>query len=119
MPKINAETSAETRLENGVNVIKKMLKLLPSTPGVYRMINKEGDALYVGKARQLRKRVQSYTRVQILPIRLQRMVAETVKLEVILTNTETEALLLESNLIKQLAPFYNILLRDDKSFAYI
>jgi excinuclease ABC subunit C len=119
MPKSSAELLTETRLESGVNVIKETSKLLPLTPGVYRMLNNQGEALYVGKARQLKKRVQSYTRVQILPIRLQRMIAETAKLEVILTNTETEALLLESNLIKQLAPPYNILLRDDKSFAYI
>ena len=119
MPKNESNISHETKLENGINVIKEALKSLPLAPGVYRMLNKQSDALYVGKARQLKKRVQSYTRVQNLPIRLQRMVAETVKLEVILTQTETEALLLESNLIKQLAPPYNILLRDDKSFAYI
>ncbi|MDZ4735570.1 MAG: excinuclease ABC subunit UvrC [Rhodospirillaceae bacterium] len=106
-------------LARGIAVIEDALKTLPTVPGVYRMLNEAGDALYVGKAHNLRKRVAAYTQVPRLSTRLMRMVAETVSLEVISTHTEVEALLLESNLIKRLAPRYNILLRDDKSFPYI
>jgi excinuclease ABC subunit C len=83
------------------------------------MLNAAGDVLYVGKAKNLKKRVTSYTKIERMPMRLQRMVMETHHLEVVTTHTEAEALLLESNLIKKLKPRYNILLRDDKSFAYI
>ncbi|MEL0143434.1 MAG: excinuclease ABC subunit UvrC [Alphaproteobacteria bacterium] len=83
------------------------------------MLNTEGDALYVGKARNLKRRVTNYIQLARLPYRLQRMVAETDELEIVTTHTEAEALLLESNLIKRLAPRYNVLLRDDKSFPYI
>ncbi|MDA0785666.1 MAG: excinuclease ABC subunit UvrC [Proteobacteria bacterium] len=103
----------------GVAVIREHLATLPHGPGVYRMLNAAGDALYVGKARSLRRRVTNYTQLARLPYRLQRMVAETVDLEVVTTHTEAEALLLESNMIKRLAPRYNVLLRDDKSFPYI
>ena len=103
----------------GVAVIQECLKTLPEGPGVYRMLDERGGALYVGKARNLKKRVVAYTRIDQLPIRLQRMVWQTAALEVITTHTEVEALLLESNLIKRLCPRYNILLRDDKSFPYI
>ncbi|MEX2201343.1 MAG: excinuclease ABC subunit UvrC [Dongiaceae bacterium] len=106
-------------LAHGIAVIEGALKSLPAVPGVYRMLNETGDALYVGKAHNLRKRVAAYTQVPRLSTRLMRMVAETVSLEVVTTHTEVEALLLESNLIKRLAPRYNILLRDDKSFPYI
>jgi excinuclease ABC subunit C len=115
----NESASGPTRLQRGVEIIQAQLKTLPSGPGVYRMLNAKGDALYVGKARSLRKRVHSYTQLDRLPNRLQRMVAETTKLEVIATHTEVEALLLESNLIKRLTPRYNVQLRDDKSFPYI
>jgi excinuclease ABC subunit C len=108
-----------TRLQRGVEVLEAQLKLLPSGPGVYRMLNAKGDPLYVGKARSLRKRVTTYTQIDRLPNRLQRMVAETAALEVIATHTEVEALLLESNLIKRLTPRYNVQLRDDKSFPFI
>ncbi len=106
-------------LARGLAVIAEAVKQLPANPGVYRMLNKSGDALYVGKARNLKKRVTAYTQIGKLPERLRRMVAETVQLEVVTTNTEVEALLLEINLIKRLMPRYNVLLRDDKSFPYI
>jgi len=112
-------TGAAPEPPRGVEVIRDRLVTLPHGPGVYRMLNAAGDALYVGKARSLRRRVTNYTQLTRLPYRLQRMVAETVELEVVTTHTEAEALLLESNLIKQLAPRYNVLLRDDKSFPYI
>lgn len=104
---------------NGLDVIRGRLRTLPEGPGVYRMLNAAGDALYVGKARNLKRRVTNYTQLTRLPYRLQRMVAETEELEIITTHTEAEALLLESNVIKRLAPRYNVLLRDDKSFPYI
>ncbi len=106
-------------LARGLDVIVEAVKQLPASPGVYRMLNKSGDALYVGKARNLKKRVVAYTQIGKLPERLRRMVAETAQLEVVTTNTEVEALLLEINLIKRLMPRYNVLLRDDKSFPYI
>ena len=106
-------------LQNGTQVIRDFANSLPTTPGVYRMLADNGDVLYVGKAKALKKRVLSYTNTNKLPIRLQRMVAQTVRMEVVQTHTEVEALLLESNLIKKLQPRYNILLRDDKSFPYI
>ncbi|WP_375594404.1 excinuclease ABC subunit UvrC [Algihabitans albus] len=109
----------EGGLAEGVEILSRAVKTLPPGPGVYRMLNARGDALYVGKARSLKRRVTAYTQLSKLPRRLQRMVAETVALEVTATHTEVEALLLESNLIKRLMPRYNVLLRDDKSFPYI
>ncbi|MGF1608249.1 MAG: excinuclease ABC subunit UvrC [Kiloniellales bacterium] len=106
-------------LARGIEAIADALRSLPAGPGVYRMLDRRGDALYVGKARSLKKRVATYTQLAKLPRRLQRMVAETASLEVVTTHTEVEALLLESNLIKRLMPRYNVLLRDDKSFPYI
>ena len=103
----------------GVAVIRTALTTLPMGPGVYRMLAADGSALYVGKARSLKRRVTAYTQFNRLPIRLQRMVAETRTLEVVTTHTEGEALLLEINLIKRLMPRYNVLLRDDKSFPYV
>ena len=109
---------AET-LARGVEAISAEVRVLPPRPGVYRMLDATGAALYVGKARNLRKRVSAYTRPGRLPPRLHRMIAETQSLEVITTHTEAEALLLEANLIKEHKPRYNILMRDDKSFPYI
>ena len=106
-------------LASGAAVIQSYLQTLPTTPGVYRMLNQRGDALYVGKAHQLRKRVATYASPSKLPIRLQRMIAETRSMEFVTTHTEVEALLLESNLIKKLRPRYNVLLRDDKTFPHI
>lgn len=106
-------------LKSGISVISGYLSRIGFGPGVYRMLNARGDVLYVGKARSLKKRVQTYAHPVRLPIRLQRMVSETASMEFVTTHTEVEALLLESNLIKQLRPRYNILLRDDKSFPDI
>jgi excinuclease ABC subunit C len=103
----------------GVTVIEAALETMPANPGVYRMLNAKGEALYVGKARSLKRRVTSYAQIARLPERLRRMVAETVSMEVITTHTEAEALLLEANLIKRLKPRYNIVLRDDKSYPWL
>ncbi|HLI13088.1 MAG TPA: excinuclease ABC subunit UvrC [Alphaproteobacteria bacterium] len=114
-----APAPREGRLAHGAEVIAAALKTMPESPGVYRMIDARGDVLYVGKAKDLKKRVTSYTQIARLSNRLQRMVAETTAVEVVTTHTEVEALLLESNLIKRHAPRFNVLLRDDKSFPYI
>jgi excinuclease ABC subunit C len=106
-------------LSGGAEAIRAVVKNLPPRPGVYRMLDARGDALYVGKARNLKSRVVNYTHTADLSNRLRRMVAETVSMEVVVTHTEVEALLLESNLIKRLMPRYNVLLRDDKSFPFI
>lgn len=111
--------NAGKTMAGGRDLIHAKLRTLPTTPGVYRMLDEHGDALYVGKARNLRRRVTNYTQLAKLPNRLQRMVSETRALEVVTTRTEVEALLLEINLIKTLKPRYNVLLRDDKSFPYI
>ena len=108
-----------SRLERGREVIRGKVRTLPNQPGCYRMINARGAVLYVGKAKDLKKRVASYAQPGRLPLRLQRMVAETQTMEFVSTSTEVEALLLEANLIKRYAPTYNVLLRDDKSFPYI
>jgi excinuclease ABC subunit C len=94
-------------------------KIAPSRPGVYRMIDGRGDVLYVGKAKNVKKRVQAYARPAGLDTRIERMIAATRRLEFVVTRTETEALLLEANLIKRLRPRFNVVLRDDKSFPYI
>ena len=103
----------------GRAVIAAALGALPTRPGVYRMLGPKGEALYVGKARNVKKRVATYANLGKLSTRLKRMVAQTATVEVVTTHTEVEALLLEANLIKRLRPRYNILLRDDKSFPYI
>jgi excinuclease ABC subunit C len=92
---------------------------MPACPGVYRMLDRRGDALYVGKARNLKSRVQNYAHPAGLSNRLRRMISETATMDVVVTHTEAEALLLECNLIKRLMPRYNVLLRDDKSFPFI
>jgi excinuclease ABC subunit C len=110
---------AGARISAGAEVIRAVWRTLPMGPGVYRMIDGKGDVLYVGKARSLKKRVASYTRGIGHSNRIARMIAETAAMEFVTTETETEALLLEANLIKQLKPRFNVLLRDDKSFPYI
>ena len=107
------------RLARGVSIIRDIVRTLNSDAGVYRMLNEKGDILYIGKAKNLKKRVVAYTHIDKLPNRLQRMVSETITMEIVTTHTEIEALLLEANLIKRLQPRYNILLKDDKSFPYI
>lgn len=106
-------------LDLGVATIRRVVKTLPLKPGVYRMLDASGDVLYVGKARTLKQRVTNYTQVTRLPRRLQRMVAQTRAMEIVTTNSEAEALLLEAQLIKRYRPAYNVLLRDDKSFPFI
>lgn len=111
--------SPVTSLNRGLEVISNYVKNLPLKPGVYRMLGKNDTVLYVGKAKSLKKRVQSYTQPQRLPNRLKRMISETISMEFVITHNEIEALLLEATLIKNLNPRYNVLFKDSKSFAYI
>ena len=113
------ETTPPPPVMQGLQAIEAALVTLPLVPGVYRMLDAKGDALYVGKARSLKRRVAAYTRLAQLPERLRRMVHETRSLEVVTTASEAEALLLEANLIKRLRPRYNIVLRDDKSYPWL
>jgi excinuclease ABC subunit C len=106
-------------LPSGHEVIQAYLKSLDASPGVYRMLNTKGEVLYVGKARNLRARVTNYARPAGHSARIAKMIFETCSMMFLTTRTETEALLLEQNLIKQLKPRYNVLLRDDKSFPNI
>ena len=105
--------------QQGTAVIRAYLSTLPETPGVYRMIGVDGAVLYVGKAKNLRRRVASYTRPDGLVNRIRRMVALTRSMEFVTTHTEAEALLLEANLIRTLRPPYNVLVKDDRAFSYI
>jgi excinuclease ABC subunit C len=119
-PEEPAEAIAEGTLAVGHAAIENAVRLAPTSPGVYRMLNTANDVLYVGKAKNVRKRLSSYARANApLPARILRMIAATVAVEIVSTTTETEALLLEANLIKQLRPRFNVQLRDDKSFPYI
>src|SRR5579863_4980805 len=114
------EAIGEGPLAIGHAAIENAVKLAPTSPGVYRMLSAAHDVLYVGKAKNVRKRLSSYARASSpLPARILRLIAATVAVEIISTSTETEALLLEANLIKQLRPRFNVQLRDDKSFPYI
>jgi len=103
----------------GAALIADEVTRLPAKPGVYRMLGENGAVLYVGKAKSLKARVSSYSKSGGHSNRIARMISETVRMEFVVTATETEALLLEANLIKQLKPRYNVILRDDKSFSYI
>ena len=106
-------------LEQGKKIIKDKIPLIPKNPGVYRMISQNGEILYIGKAKNIPNRLKSYITESNLPIRTERMLSLTKNLEITTTSNESEALLLEANLIKKHKPRYNILLRDDKSFPYI
>ena len=106
-------------LELGKKIIKEKIPLIPKNPGIYRMISASGEILYIGKAKNIPNRLKSYVTESNLPIRTERMLSLTHNLEVTTTNNESEALLLEANLIKKHKPRFNILLRDDKSFPYI
>ncbi len=110
---------AQPNLEAGVEAIRETVKTLKPVPGVYRMLDARGDVLYVGKARSLKARVANYTQVNQLTTRLQRMVSQCRGMEIVTTNSEAEALLLEAQLIKRFRPPFNVLLRDDKSFPFI
>ena len=105
--------------ETGPAVIARYIKTLPAAPGVYRMLNAEGDVIYVGKARSLKARVSNYSRLGGHSNRIARMIALTASMEFVRVRTEAEALLLEANLIKRFRPRFNVLMRDDKSFPYI
>jgi excinuclease ABC subunit C len=111
--------SAQPNLEAGVAAIRATVKTLKPVPGVYRMLDTRGDVLYVGKARSLKSRVPNYTQVQQLTGRLQRMVSQCRSMEIVTTNSEAEALLLEAQLVKRYRPPFNVHLRDDKSFPFI
>jgi excinuclease ABC subunit C len=113
------ETRAGDAAASGPAVIAAYLKLLPSSPGVYRMLDREGTVIYVGKARNLKARVSNYVRLGGHTNRIARMIASTSAMEFISVATEAEALLLEANLIKRFRPRFNVLMRDDKSFPYI
>ena len=115
----DAELQLAGTLAAGRAAIARHAKLAPAAPGVYRMIDANGDVLYVGKAKNIRNRILAYQRPTGHTVRIARMVAATASVEFVSTATETEALLLEANLIKRLRPRFNVLLRDDKSFPYI
>ncbi len=106
-------------LEQGKKIIKEKIPLIPNNPGVYKMLSSTGEILYIGKAKNIPNRLKSYVAESNLPIRTERMLSLTHNLETTTTNNESEALLLEANLIKKHKPRFNILLRDDKSFPYI
>ena len=123
LPELEHETTIDLTVGNplaaGRATIARYAKHAPKSPGAYRMIDGNGDVLYVGKAKNIRKRIVAYARPVAYDSRIERMVAATTALEFVTTATETEALLLEANLIKRLRPRFNVLLRDDKSFPYI
>src|SRR5260370_16196055 len=104
---------------SGPEVVASYLKSLPSSPGVYRMIDAKGDVIYVGKAHSLKARVSNYARLGGHTNRIARMISATASMEFVTVRTEAEALLLEANLIKRFRPRFNVNMRDDKSFPYI
>ena len=116
---LDLEAAASGPLAAGRAAILRFAKLAPAAPGVYRMFDRAGEVLYVGKAKNIRKRVIAYARPTGHDSRITRMIAATERVEFVSTATETEALLLEANLIKRLRPRFNVLMRDDKSFPYI
>src|SRR5450755_2246620 len=119
-PDLDLEPDASlASLARGAEVIKSFWRHAPNGPGVYRMFAADGEVLYVGKARSIKKRVASYINPERQSVRIARMIAQTASMVFVSTETEAEALLLEANFIKQMKPRYNVLLRDDKSFPYI
>ena len=106
-------------LKQGLETLKQYIKIAPEQPGVYRMLRENGVVLYVGKAKNIKRRIVSYSHIQKLPARLQRMVSEIQKMEFIIVENEAKALLVENELIKRLEPRYNILLKDDKTFPHL
>src|SRR3954463_9668156 len=123
LPEIAAESDLDLEaagpLAAGRAALAHHAKLAPASPGVYRMLDARGEVLYIGTAKSIRKRILSYTRPTGHDSRIERVIAATASVEFVSTHTETEALLLEANLIKRLRPRFNVLLRDDKSFPYI
>jgi excinuclease ABC subunit C len=116
---IDEQPAEPSRLKRGADAIRAFWRHAPMGPGVYRMIGPEGEVLYVGKARSIKKRIAAYMAPERQPSRIARMVAQTHSMVFVTTESDAEALLLEANLIKQLKPRYNVTLRDDKSFPYI
>jgi len=116
---VSQTESSDPKPDFGPELIADYVSRLPAKPGVYRMFDTHQNVLYIGKAKNLRKRVSSYTKYSRNTVRIQRMIRATCSMEFVITDSETEALLLEATLIKRLKPRYNILLRDDKSFPYI
>lgn len=106
-------------IRHGLDVLLKNIKIAPEKPGVYRMLGEGDKVLYVGKAKNIKKRIVSYSHIDKLPIRLQRMVSEIKRMEFIIVENEAKALLMENELIKELEPKYNILLKDDKTFPHL
>ena len=115
----DAKRSDSGHAQTGPDIIQNAVRTLPNAPGVYRMLDADDEVIYVGKARSLKKRVLSYTRLNGHTNRIARMILTTASMEFVTTSTESEALLLEANLIKRFKPRFNVLLRDDKSFPYI
>ena len=103
----------------GAPYVSNQLQFFPQRPGVYRMLDENGKVLYVGKAKNLRRRLENYAHPERTCIRIQRMISQIQRIEIIETTTESEAFLLENDLIKRLKPYYNILLKDDKTFPHI
>ena len=108
-----------TDIRQGLEILKKHIKVAPEKPGVYRMIGADEKVLYVGKAKNIKKRIVTYSHIDKLPYRLQRMVSEIRRMEFIIVENEAKALLMENELIKRLEPRYNILLKDDKTFPHL
>ena len=106
-------------IKKGIDVIKACVNNLATKPGIYKMICKSGEIIYIGKAKNLKKRVSQYANINNLPYRLKRMISLIYKIDILFTKSEIEALILEADLIKSIKPKYNIALKDDKSFPYI
>ena len=108
-----------SNIKNGINVVKKYVNNLSANPGIYKMIDKDQEVMYIGKAKDLRQRIAQYSNINTLPYRLQKMISLLHSIDVLYTRSENEALIIELNLIQSIQPKYNIALKDDKSFTYI